>query len=136
MNRICCWALAIASIVTHQKHILFWNTNQGPLECTEKMSRFTGTPEQRRLRALLRQVRDEAGLKQVDLARKLNQSQSFVSKYESGERRLDLLELRDICTAVGIPLTEFVRRFDRSFYEARSKVSKPAKAFLGERPER
>jgi len=100
------------------------------------MSRFTGTPEQRRLRALLRQVRDEAGLKQVDLARKLNQSQSFVSKYESGERRLDLLELRDICTAVGIPLTEFVRRFDRSFYEARSKVSKPAKAFLGERPER
>jgi transcriptional regulator with XRE-family HTH domain len=100
------------------------------------MSRFTGTPEQRRLRALLRQVRNEAGLKQVDLARKLNQSQSFVSKYESGERRLDLLELRDICTAVGIPLTEFVRRFDRSFHEARPKVSKPAKAFLGERPER
>jgi transcriptional regulator with XRE-family HTH domain len=72
----------------------------------------------------------------VDLARKLNQSQSFVSKYESGERRLDLLELRSICAAVGIPLTEFVRRFDRSFNEARPKVSKPAKAFLGERPER
>ncbi len=100
------------------------------------MSRFIGTPEQRRLRALLRQVRNEAGLKQVELARKLNQSQSFVSKYESGERRLDLLELRSICTAVGIPLREFVRRFDRSFHEAQPKLSKPAKVLLGERPER
>ncbi len=98
------------------------------------MSRFTGTQEQRRLRALLRQIRVEAGLKQVDLAQRLKQSQSFVSKYEGGERRLDLLELRDICSAVGIPLAEFVRRFDRSFHEARSTISKPAKALLGERP--
>ncbi|MGH9359568.1 MAG: helix-turn-helix domain-containing protein [Terriglobia bacterium] len=99
------------------------------------MSRFTGTPEQRRLRALLRQLRVEAGLKQVDLAEKLKQSQSFVSKYESGERRLDLLELRGICAALGLPLAEFVRRFDELLNEARSKVSKPAKTFLGERPE-
>lgn len=66
-----------------------------------------------RLQALLRQIRAEAGLRQSDLAQRLGQPQSFVSKYESGERRLDLLEIRDICTAVGISLQEFVRRFER-----------------------
>ena len=61
---------------------------------------------------LLRQVRVEAGLRQVDLAKKLRQPQSFVSKYESGERRLDLLELHQVCNAVGTSLEEFVKRFE------------------------
>lgn len=63
---------------------------------------------------LLRQVRIEAGLRQVDLAKKLRQPQSFVSKYESGERRLDLLELRQVCSAAGTSLQEFVKRFERN----------------------
>jgi transcriptional regulator with XRE-family HTH domain len=63
---------------------------------------------------LLRQVRVEAGLRQVDLAKKLHQPQSFVSKYESGERRLDLLELRQVCAAVGTSLEDFVKRFERN----------------------
>jgi transcriptional regulator with XRE-family HTH domain len=63
---------------------------------------------------LLRQVRVEAGLRQVDLAKKLRQPQSFVSKYESGERRLDLLELTQVCRACGISLVSFVERFDGS----------------------
>ncbi len=66
-----------------------------------------------RLQTLLRQVRVEAGLRQSDLAGRLDQPQSFVSKYESGERRLDLLELRQICDAVGVSLEDFVRRFER-----------------------
>jgi transcriptional regulator with XRE-family HTH domain len=61
---------------------------------------------------LLRRVRTEAGLRQVDLAEKLHQPQSFVSKYESGERRLDLLELSKVCKACGISLAKFVERFD------------------------
>lgn len=61
---------------------------------------------------LLRQVRIDAGLRQVDLAKRLRQPQSFVSKYESGERRLDLLELRQVCTAAGTSLEEFVKRFE------------------------
>jgi transcriptional regulator with XRE-family HTH domain len=65
-----------------------------------------------RLLGLLRRVRVEARLRQVDLAKKLRQPQSFVSKYESAERRLDLLELRQVCAAVGISLPEFVRRFE------------------------
>lgn len=59
-------------------------------------------------------MRIEASLTQVDLARKLDRPQSFVSKYESGERRLDLVELRQICHAMRISLPEFVRRFERS----------------------
>lgn len=72
------------------------------------------TAHQEHLQDILRQVRVEAGLKQIDLAKRLKQPQSFVSKFESGERRLDLIELRQICKAVGITLEELVRRFENS----------------------
>lgn len=62
--------------------------------------------------SLLRQLREDKGLRQVDLAHRLKRPQSFVSKYESGERRLDLVELRDICAALGTSLIEFVRLFE------------------------
>ena len=68
--------------------------------------------QEERLCALLRQIRIEAGLRQTDIAHRLGQPQSFVSKYESGERRLDLLELRQVCQALGITLGDFVRRFE------------------------
>lgn len=77
------------------------------------MGKSIGTAEQKRLVTLLRQIRLDAGLRQVDLAERLGQPQSFVSKYESGERRLDLLELWRICEAVGIPLSKFVRLFEQ-----------------------
>lgn len=67
------------------------------------------------LQIQLRQIRIEANLTQADLARILGQHQSYVSKYESGERRLDLIELRQICQAVGISLSELVRRLELSF---------------------
>jgi transcriptional regulator with XRE-family HTH domain len=77
------------------------------------MGKSIGTSEQKRLLALLRRIRLDAGLRQVDLAERLGQPQSFVSKYESGERRLDLLELRQICEAVGMPLNKFVQLFEQ-----------------------
>jgi transcriptional regulator with XRE-family HTH domain len=70
------------------------------------------TAEQEKLQLLLREVRDEAGLTQALLARRLDRPQSFVSKYESGERRLDLVELRQICQALGITLAKLVERFE------------------------
>ena len=70
------------------------------------------TIQQEILQHLLRQVRLDAGLTQMELARHLSQPQSFVSKYESGERRLDLVELRQVCIAVGIVLEEFIRKFE------------------------
>lgn len=52
-------------------------------------------------------------ISQKDLAKKLGVSQSFVSKYESGERRLDLLELRQICFELNVSLIEFVKEFEK-----------------------
>ncbi len=63
---------------------------------------------------LLRQIRTDAGFRQVDLAERLGQPQPFVSKYESGERRLDILELRALCLAVGITPQEFFDRLDEA----------------------
>ena len=68
--------------------------------------------QQQKLQELLRQIRVETGLRQVDLAEKLGEPQSFVSKYETGERRLDILEIRAICKVVGITLEEFARRLE------------------------
>jgi len=76
------------------------------------MQRTIHSNEQKHLRKLLRQLRLGAGLRQSDLADLLNRPQSFVSKYESGERRLDLLELRQVCAALGVSLSEFVARLE------------------------
>jgi transcriptional regulator with XRE-family HTH domain len=68
--------------------------------------------EQEKLQKLLREMREKTGLTQVEVAKKLKVPQSFVSKYESGERRLDLIELRQVCAVLGVRLTDFVRRFE------------------------
>ncbi|MBI3132990.1 MAG: helix-turn-helix transcriptional regulator [Acidobacteria bacterium] len=57
----------------------------------------------------LREVREQVGVTQVELASRLEGTQTFISKCERGERRLDLIELRDWCRALGISLDEFVR---------------------------
>jgi len=67
---------------------------------------------QEKLQRLLIEARESAGLTQTALAKKLKRPQSFVSKYESGERRLDLVELQQICQALKISLTEFAKRFE------------------------
>jgi transcriptional regulator with XRE-family HTH domain len=66
------------------------------------------------LRALLVAERERVGLTQVDIAGRLGKPQSYVSKYERGERRLDLVEFQDICKALGAdPLTTFGKLLDR-----------------------
>jgi transcriptional regulator with XRE-family HTH domain len=62
---------------------------------------------------LLRAMRAEAGLTQTELAVRIGKDQTFVSKYESGERRLDVLEVREICRAMGVSLEEFVKRLEK-----------------------
>lgn len=66
--------------------------------------------EQEILLLLLRAIRVEAGLRQIDMALALKVPQSYVSKYESGERRLDPLELHAVCKAAGTSLAVFGRR--------------------------
>lgn len=63
----------------------------------------------RRFVARLRQARLKAGLTQAEVARRLNRQQSFVSKFESGERRLDVLELSELAKLYRKPLRWFLR---------------------------
>lgn len=65
----------------------------------------------RALRKVLRAARQEAGLTQVDVAQRLSQPQSFVSKYEAGGRRLDLVELLSVCAALNVEIEELIAMF-------------------------
>ena len=74
---------------------------------------------QKILISLLRTIRLEAGFNQADLAKILKLPQSFVSKYETGERRLDLLEARRICNACGVSLEEFAKKLESALNAAK-----------------
>lgn len=60
---------------------------------------------------LLKKIRLQAGLTQSQLAEKLGESQSYVSKYESGEQRLDLFEIEKICEATDVGLETFITMY-------------------------
>ena len=83
------------------------------------MDRSTRWRERATLAALLRQLRQERHLRQEDVALQLSQPQSFVSKYELGERRLDITELRQICAVLSVPFTELVLQFEQRLTEER-----------------
>ena len=59
------------------------------------------SPEQQLLRELLIAARNKVGLTQQKLAKRLGKPQSFVAKYEGGERRLDVIEFITIARAIG-----------------------------------
>ena len=63
---------------------------------------------------VLKKSREDAGLSQVQLARKIGETQTFVSKCERGERRIDVIELRTFCRAFGVPLKQFVSAMERA----------------------
>jgi transcriptional regulator with XRE-family HTH domain len=65
----------------------------------------------KKLRELLRGARENARITQVDLSARLKRPQSFVSKYERGERQLDLVEFGEISRALGIDPVRFLRKF-------------------------
>ena len=63
---------------------------------------------------LLREHRERAGLRQVDVAQRVGEPQSFVSQYESGERRLDLVELHQVCIALDLPMLDLIKEYERA----------------------
>jgi transcriptional regulator with XRE-family HTH domain len=67
--------------------------------------------EHAKLREQFIQARKSAGLTQAGLAERLGRPQSFVSKYERGERRVDVIELCEVCHALGIDPVLFLQRF-------------------------
>ena len=67
-------------------------------------------PNQLIFQSMIREARLKAGLTQSKLADKLGKPQSYIAKYETGERRLDVIELLSILAVIGQNPTEFVSR--------------------------
>lgn len=73
----------------------------------------TRRPDYRRFLARLRAARLLAGLTQVEVARALKKPQSYVSKSESGERRVDVMEAAEFARLYGQPLNYFAQATQR-----------------------
>jgi transcriptional regulator with XRE-family HTH domain len=72
------------------------------------MSSPTKSPRYRQFLERLRAARIEASLTQEEVAAKIDRPQSFVSKCESGERRVDVVELEQFATLYEKPLSYFL----------------------------
>lgn len=83
------------------------------------MKKSLNTKEHKILLELLYQLRVTSGLRQADLAILLSAPQSFVSKIESGERRIDVIELREILKHLNTNLGEFLTEFENKINAAK-----------------
>jgi transcriptional regulator with XRE-family HTH domain len=61
---------------------------------------------------LLKEERKKASLTQAMLAKKLRRPQSYVSKYERGDRRLDVVEFLEVARAINFDPNEFLQKLD------------------------
>ncbi|WP_313352783.1 helix-turn-helix transcriptional regulator [Paracoccus sp. (in: a-proteobacteria)] len=73
------------------------------------MGRTLRSPGHLALMAALKQARLDAGLTQTELAERLKRPQSFVAKYENGERRIEVVELIEIADAIGADPRDIVQ---------------------------
>lgn len=72
------------------------------------------TPEYAVLLRLLLAARRKAKLTQIDMSKRLRVTQPTISKIERGEIRLDVIQLRDWCRALGVSFVDFVIEFDKA----------------------
>jgi transcriptional regulator with XRE-family HTH domain len=71
-------------------------------------------------RSLLISAREKSGLTQVQIAEQLKKPQSFISKYERGERRVDFSEFVELADVLNIDIVKFVEAY-RSEFTAKSR---------------
>jgi transcriptional regulator with XRE-family HTH domain len=76
------------------------------------VNRTIDGPAHRQLCARLKRLRARAGFTQRELAERLGERQAFVSEYERGHRRLDVVELRAIAVALGGTAAAVVAQLD------------------------
>ena len=72
------------------------------------MQKSIVSQEYQRFITHFREARKKTGLTQEEFAQRIGQTQSFVSKCERGERRIDVIELRTFCHALGIDFPKFI----------------------------
>lgn len=77
------------------------------------MPRGRFTSKHAQFRALLIRARKQARLTQAGLAAKLERPQSFVAKYEGGERRLDVIEFLEVARAIGFNPSKLLAELER-----------------------
>lgn len=86
-----------------------------------QVSKSIFSVEYRTFRELLRDLRVRKGVTQAQLSTALGMAQSFVSKYEMGERRLDFIEVDRICVELGIGLEAFARSYAKALAKSGGK---------------
>lgn len=59
----------------------------------------------------LREAREKSGMSQDAIGRAIGKSQRFVSQCETGKRRVDVVEFRDLCKAFGRAPSSFLAGF-------------------------
>jgi len=77
------------------------------------VTRSAFTRKHEYFRKILVEARRDAGLTQVALAKKLGRPQSFVSKFERGERRLDVIEFVEVARALSLNAARIVSELER-----------------------
>lgn len=75
---------------------------------------------------LLKELRKSAGVTQVQMAEKLGQSQSLFSKYERGELRLDVIQLRTVAQTLGLTLVEFAAMLETRLNPEPTRHGRPS----------
>jgi transcriptional regulator with XRE-family HTH domain len=76
------------------------------------VTRSVFTEKYDRFRSLMMGARKSANLTQAELAKRLSRPQSFVSKYERGERRLDVVEFLEVTKALGMDPANLIKQLD------------------------
>jgi transcriptional regulator with XRE-family HTH domain len=74
------------------------------------------------VRELLRGIRVDAQLQQVELADAMGWSQPFISAIEQGSRRIDIIEIRDWCEICGVNLVDFAERLNHAIKREQRKA--------------
>ena len=81
-----------------------------PKRTQRQMKKFRHSKKYGHLLRMLRQARKDAGLTQAEVGRAFGTHASFVSKCESGERRIDVVELAEFCRLYKITLSAFLKK--------------------------
>lgn len=73
------------------------------------MQKSQHTEQYRRLMLELKVARVRTGMTQVEASKKLKSYKTYISKVEAGERKIDLIELSEICQLYGITVGELLK---------------------------